>query len=117
MWSARRRLQARNADPGWTGTAARAKTVSASAAAGNSSGCWCLTESGGSFTGLAHAQLPGDGERVDGGAGAGDGAEGFVDLAARAGGEGAGWQPFHDLLAFAGVLDQAGEDLCLSPCF
>ena len=54
-------------------------------------------------------------ERIDGSAGADDGAQCFVDLTARAGGERAGGQPLHDLFAFARVLEQAGEDLCLTP--
>ena len=90
MWSARRRLPARNADPGSTGTVARLKTVFGVGGGGISAAGGRLAESGGGFGGLVHAQLPGDGERVDGAAGAGDGAKGFVDLAARAGGERAG---------------------------
>ena len=82
---------------------------------GFAAACWCLTESGGCFGGLAHAQLPGDGECVDGAADADNGAQSFVDLTARAGRERAGRQPLHDLFAFARVLEQAGKDLCLTP--
>ena len=81
---------------------------------GFAAACWCLTESGGCFGGLVHAQLPGDGEGVDGAGGADDGAQCFVDLTARAGGERAGGQPLHDLLAFAGVLEKARENLCFA---
>ena len=77
--------------------------------------CRRLAESGGCFGRLVHAQLPGDGECVDGGTDADDGAQSFVDLTARAGGERAGGQPLHDLCAFARVLEQAGQDLCLAP--
>jgi hypothetical protein len=73
-----------------------------------------FAEAGGVLGGLAHAELPGDGEGVDGGAGAGDRAQGLVDLAMGAGGEGAGWEPFQDLGALGGVLEQAGQDFDLA---
>ena len=83
MWSARRRVPARYTNPGSTGTVARQRRFRRWQRR-NPAACRRLAESGGCFGRLVHAQLPGDGERVDGATDADDGAQGFVDLTARA---------------------------------